>query len=157
MDDFAMAFDSVTHWFLLANLKSSGITGLVQNWIKSFHVQSIMSSPNLPRLTGTLQGSVIVPLLFFCNIWMICLWICFSFSKWMVLTRSLSSRRLLSPSSDVTGAGHETYQSTALSIHASLLGTSLPFLRLFHRQTPKPRHRELTLINLRAPNVLQHS
>ncbi len=31
--DFAKAFDSVNHRFLLAKLKSSGIDGAVQNWI----------------------------------------------------------------------------------------------------------------------------
>ncbi len=31
--DFAKAFDSVNHRFLLAKLKSSGIDGAVLNWI----------------------------------------------------------------------------------------------------------------------------
>ncbi len=34
--DFAKAFDSVNHRFLLAKLKSSGIDGAVLNWIKSY-------------------------------------------------------------------------------------------------------------------------
>ncbi len=33
--DFAKAFDSINHRFLLAKLKSSGIDGAVLNWIKS--------------------------------------------------------------------------------------------------------------------------
>ncbi len=43
--DFAKAFDSVNHRFLLARLMSSGIDGAVLNWIKpylsncSYHVQ----------------------------------------------------------------------------------------------------------------------
>ncbi len=44
--DFAKPFDSINHWFVLAKLKSSGIEGLVLNWIefypfdRSFQVQS---------------------------------------------------------------------------------------------------------------------
>ncbi len=34
--DFAKAFDSVSHRFLLAKLKASGIDGAVLNWIKSY-------------------------------------------------------------------------------------------------------------------------
>ncbi len=34
--DFAKAFDSVNHRFLLAKLKSSGIDGAVLNWFKSY-------------------------------------------------------------------------------------------------------------------------
>ncbi len=34
--DFAKAFDSVNHQFLLAKLKSSAIDGAVLNWIKSY-------------------------------------------------------------------------------------------------------------------------
>ncbi len=34
--DFAKAFDSVNHGFLLAKLKASGIDGAVLNWIKSY-------------------------------------------------------------------------------------------------------------------------
>ncbi len=33
--DFAMAFDSVNHRFLLAKLRASGIDGAVLKWIKS--------------------------------------------------------------------------------------------------------------------------
>ncbi len=33
--NFAKAFESVKHQFLLAKLKSSGINGAVLNWIKS--------------------------------------------------------------------------------------------------------------------------
>ncbi len=34
--DFAKAFDSVNHRFLLARLMSSGIDGAVLNWIKPY-------------------------------------------------------------------------------------------------------------------------
>ncbi len=34
--NFAKAFNSVKHRFLLAKLKSSGINGAVLNWIKSY-------------------------------------------------------------------------------------------------------------------------
>ncbi len=39
--DFAKAFDSVNHRFLLAKLSATGIDGAVLNWIKSY-----LSNPN---------------------------------------------------------------------------------------------------------------
>ncbi len=58
--DFAKAFNSVNHRFLLAKLKSSGIDGAVLNWIKSYlsnrsyHVQI----EEAPCHSGVPQGSV---------------------------------------------------------------------------------------------------
>ncbi len=69
--DFAKAFDSVNHRFLLAKLKASGIDGAVLNWIKSYlsnrsyqvQIDGILSE-EAPCLSGIPQGSVIGPLLF---------------------------------------------------------------------------------------------
>ncbi len=72
--DFAEAFDSVNHRFLLAKLRSYGIDGAVLNKIKfylsnrSYQVQiDGFFSKEVPCLSGDPQGSVIGPLLF-CNI-----------------------------------------------------------------------------------------
>ncbi len=69
--DFAKAFDSVNHRFLLAKLKASGIDGAVLNWIKSYlssrsyqvQIDGILSE-EAPCHSGVPQGSVIGPLLF---------------------------------------------------------------------------------------------
>ncbi len=69
--DFAKAFDSVNHRFLLAKLKASGIDGAVLNWIKSYlsdrsyqvQIDGILSL-EAPCLSGVHQGSIIGPLLF---------------------------------------------------------------------------------------------
>ncbi len=61
--DFAKAFNSVNHRFLLAKLKSSVIDGAVLNWIKSYlsnrsyHVQI----EEAPCHSGVPQGSVTGP------------------------------------------------------------------------------------------------
>ncbi len=69
--DFAKAFDSVNHRFLLAKLKSSGIDGAVQNWIepylsnRSYEVQKDgVLSEEAACFSGVPQCSVIGPLLF---------------------------------------------------------------------------------------------
>ncbi len=69
--DFAKAFNSVNHRFLLAKLKASGIDGAVPNWIKSYlsnrsyqvQIDGIVSE-EAPCHSGVPQGSVIGPLLF---------------------------------------------------------------------------------------------
>ncbi len=51
--DFAKAFDSVNHRFLLAKLKASGIDGVVLNWIKLYlsnHTRSKSTASFLRRL-----------------------------------------------------------------------------------------------------------
>ncbi len=69
--DFANAFDSVSHRFLLAKLKSSGIDGAVLNWITSYlsnqsyqaQIDGVLSEET-PCLSDVPQVSVIGPLLF---------------------------------------------------------------------------------------------
>ncbi len=69
--DFAKAFDSVNHRFLIAKLKSSGIDGAVLNWIYSYlanrsyqvQIDGVLSKEALSR-SGIHEGSVIGPLLF---------------------------------------------------------------------------------------------
>ncbi len=69
--NFAKAFDSVNHRFLLAKLKASGIDGAVINWIKSYlsnrsyqvQIDGVLSE-EAPCHRGVPQGSVISPLLF---------------------------------------------------------------------------------------------
>ncbi len=69
--DFARAFDSVNHRFLLAKLKASGIDEAVLNWIKSYlsgrsyqvQIDGTLSE-EAPCHSGVPQGSVIGPLLF---------------------------------------------------------------------------------------------
>ncbi len=61
--DFAKAFDSVNHQFLLAKPKASGIDGAVLNWIKSYlsnrtyqvQIDSILSE-GAPCHSGVPQG-----------------------------------------------------------------------------------------------------
>ena len=69
--DFAKAFDSVPHKRLLGKLKSYGINGKVLEWIKAFlsNCRQIvnfngMKSDPATVLSGTLQGSVLRPILF---------------------------------------------------------------------------------------------
>ncbi len=69
--DFAKAFDSVNHWFLLAKVKSSGIDRAVLNLIesclstRSYQVQiDGILSEEAPCHSGAPQGSVIGPFLF---------------------------------------------------------------------------------------------
>ncbi len=69
--NFAKAFDSVNHGFLLTKLKSSGINGRVLNCIKyylsgqSYQVQiDGILSEEAHCLSDVPQGSVIGPLLF---------------------------------------------------------------------------------------------
>ncbi len=69
--DFAKAFDSVNHRFLLDKLKLSGIDGAVLNWIKSYlsnlsyqvQIDGVLSE-EASCLSGVPLGSVIGPLLF---------------------------------------------------------------------------------------------
>ncbi len=69
--DFAKAFDSVNHRFLLAKLKASATDGAVLSWIKSYltgrsyqvQIDGILSE-EAPCHSGVPQGSVIGPLLF---------------------------------------------------------------------------------------------
>ncbi len=69
--DFAKAFDSINHQFLLAKLKSSDVDGPVLNWIKSYlsnlsyqvQIDGILSE-EAHCLSGVPQGSVFGPLLF---------------------------------------------------------------------------------------------
>ncbi len=68
--DFANAFDSINHRFLLAKLKSYGIDGAALNWIKSYlsshsyqvQIDGVLSE-EAPYHSGVPQGSVIGPLL----------------------------------------------------------------------------------------------
>ncbi len=68
MADFAKALGFVNHRFLLAKLNSSGIDGLVLNWIKSylsyrshqFQIDGVLSDEAL-CLSGLPQGSVYWP------------------------------------------------------------------------------------------------
>ncbi len=70
--DFAKAFDSVKHRFLLAKLKSSGIDGFVLNWIKftlsnrfyQVQIDGVLSE-EVPCFSGVPKGPVIGPLPFF--------------------------------------------------------------------------------------------
>ncbi len=69
--DFAKAFDSVNHRFLLAKMKSFGLDDVVVRWIEAFlsgrasrvHVGGEHSAA-IPMHSGVLQGFVIGPLLF---------------------------------------------------------------------------------------------
>ena len=69
--DFSKAFDKVDHSILIDKLKILGITGKIENWIKSFLsgrqqqviVNGFLSDPVLVK-SGVPQGSVIGPLLF---------------------------------------------------------------------------------------------
>lgn len=69
--DFSKAFDKVDHSILIDKLKILGITGKIENWIKSFLggrqqqviVNGFLSDPVHVK-SGVPQGSVIGPLLF---------------------------------------------------------------------------------------------
>ncbi len=73
--DFAQAFDSVNHRYLIAKLKSFGIDVTVLRLIKSYlsnrsyqaQIDNILSEEGTFP-SGIPQDSVIGPLLFFCHI-----------------------------------------------------------------------------------------
>ncbi len=73
--DYAKAFDSVNHRFLLTQPKSCGIDGPLLNWIKSYlfnrsyqvQIDGVLSK-GVPCIGGVPQGSVIGPLLFLFSI-----------------------------------------------------------------------------------------
>ncbi len=69
--DFAKAFESVIHRFLLANMKSFGLGDVIVRWIEAYlsgrvsrvHVD-VEHSGTIPMHSGVPQGSVIGSLLF---------------------------------------------------------------------------------------------
>jgi len=69
--DFAKAFDSVSHNRLISNLRSSGISGNLLEWIRNFLVgrkQKVILNNNESEwsevVSGVPQGSVLGPILF---------------------------------------------------------------------------------------------
>ncbi len=139
MLDFAKALGFVNHRFLLAKLNSSGIDGLVLNWIKSylsfrsyqFQIDGVLSD-EAPCLSGVPQGSVFY-LYSFCYIEMIfrslsvILLSFFANDVKKVLPRSQSSRRLFFLSS--TGAWAREWALPINPIFGNLPPLSLSFFQ----------------------------
>ncbi len=143
--DFAKAFDSVNHRFLLAKLKSSGIDGAALNWIKSYvsnrsyqvQINGVLSD-EAPCPSGVPKGSAICPFIFLLYIHDPptalgdSAFLLANDVKWCSRDPNQAAffPLFLSPG---PGRGNGTYQSTPTNVHVSPLGPSLPFLRLSPR------------------------
>ncbi len=141
--NYAKAFNSVNRRFLQAKLESSVS---MEMCLLGYHlvghtrllIDSVFSDEST-CLSGVLPGSVIGPLLF-CYIKASRLPISVIMLSFFQMTWKWCSRDLnqaaFAPLFLLHGPGQGSgaYKSTTISEHASLLGTSLPFYRLFLRQ-----------------------